>query len=264
MSKIVTILNILCGLSVNILSLICLVNVIINYSFLIRKNKIRTIGEEIKYEDLKKITKTFDLILCKGTGYDSFSIQGWSNSVFTHVGIIVKIENSGELLIFHSDVNNQRKNVINGEYQSGVQINRLSKFIELYKGDIYYCPLLSSRTELSNRNNEEEMENKLYTFMDKNLGKYFNNNIIDMLRCTYGKGGGWIGNKKQQLQVQQNKESYFCSELISDLFKHVGIFKQSTKSEEIHPKIFAYTSINKMYYNDNYSSGEILIKIKKK
>jgi hypothetical protein len=97
------------------------------------------------YERYRSQIKTGDVIAFSGNEGFSKLIKWASGSMFSHVGIVLSTNLSGELghsvLIVESTVETSVRDATNSEVIKGVQLHWLSKRILMYDGSVWWVPL---------------------------------------------------------------------------------------------------------------------------
>jgi len=185
-------------------------------------------GRWISWAGLLKRARTGDLILFSGTGRDSAVVRSWSGSRWTHIGMVVRSDDSlygtiQRLFLWNADSCQSRRNLLNGKYKEGVQLNDLRLYLDTYPGYAYYCPLMGGRSV-----GKDELK-PLYRELS---GKPFNHQCVELLRCTQGPGGGYLGRK------QADPDKWFCSQLIAESLMFLGLMGGSIPTNEYHPASF--------------------------
>jgi len=78
------------------------------------------------YREARPLIKSGDIILFSGEGFSSSLIKKFSSSVWSHVAIVSRIEESDRVLLFEST----------GIFSGGVQVLPLSRKVQGYKGRV--------------------------------------------------------------------------------------------------------------------------------
>ncbi|MGB3238106.1 MAG: hypothetical protein WBB29_07410 [Geitlerinemataceae cyanobacterium] len=98
-----------------------------------------------QYERYRPQIKSGDVIAFSGNEGFSKLIKWASGSMFSHVGIVLNTNLSGELggsvLIVESTVETRVRDATNSEVIKGVQLHWLSKRILMYDGAVWWVPL---------------------------------------------------------------------------------------------------------------------------
>lgn len=103
-----------------------------------------------KYDKVKGLIRTGDLIAFSGKGWQSGLIKNATSSKYSHVGAAVWITPSltmePRLFIAESTTLNTAPDVM-GEYRKGVQIVAMAQRLEGYDGEAWWFPLKNPLTE---------------------------------------------------------------------------------------------------------------------
>lgn len=238
--------------------------------------------EEIYYKKTKnKDTlklKTGDLVLFSGKGAFSVKIQLATLSIYSHVGIIVKLDKnfryldtnpSGEgadedgLYLFHS-INGKIpcvKDFITGVERDGVQLNSLAKILKQCNADIHI-----RRLKVKGKNKKEIIEKELNAndtfsgisqFISASKSKPYELYLSEMAKATIF----------FMPAPNDDNNSYFCSELVAAAYKATGVLPEHANASEYIPKDFGImcdTGKNKeemdcyrfLYGSGSYDDGE--------
>lgn len=157
------------------------------------------------YDELRNIIQSGDILLCSGSAFFSSLIQQATQSVWSHVAFILRVDQIDRIMILES------------VESIGVRAVPLSSYINNYNGTGQSYP---GRILLA-RHRELKQENII------NLSKY----ATDLLGYPYGTeeiariaariGMGSIG--IPQTTVDQPQREFICSEYAYACFKSVGI-----------------------------------------
>lgn len=175
----------------------------------------------VRLADLKRRCRTGDLLVWSGQGRDAMTVKGWSLSSFSHVGMIVRC-GPEELYVWNADVETEKKDVITGETNDACQLNDLEESVRACSGHAYWSPL---GAEI-----KVDME-ELMQFIRWNHGRKFDYSVLNLLAGTpIGKallprGISGVGH-------------VFCSQLLADTYKHLGLLKSHVQSVRCSPSYF--------------------------
>jgi hypothetical protein len=224
------------------------------------------------YEEIKETLQPFDLVFFKGSDFVSNSIRhlqklNKTDGVFSHVGMVVNtavlpcIRNSrpGEWYIWESTMsgrwNDGIPDVETGEGYFGTQIRSLDAVVDAYSKNpqteiafarllnnpvvqkhdesdiIYHFRMLQLRKIL--RDTYEQYNHRIY---DANLVNLIAT-IVPFCRC---------------IRNCARNESFFCSELVSIIYKKIGIFPWYLNEEDITPE----TLLSRRFIVKNYIRNE--------
>jgi len=154
------------------------------------------------YKALRKQIKTGDLIAFEGKGLFSWIIRKWQHYPVSHVGVVLNIDDMGRIMVMESTS-------LDG--QKGVQMNRLSKRVNGYKGVVKWRPL----------------DNKSRVNMD-----------IDAFQKYLWEQDGKAYDLKQAIKAalwsyttRENASEMFCSELVAGAWEAGGVLGDINSSE---------------------------------
>ncbi len=212
-------------LCVGVLFMCCIFMAWVYYHLNYMKVLLPDVEGAITLESLLKCSKTGDIIMFCGTSRDSSVVKGWSGCRWSHIGIIVEDEKTFEKYLYNADACTSLRNVTNGSYDEGVQLNDLEVCIKSYQGYVYYAPLM-------NIYGKECQFSDLLPMMRLLNGCKFNHDWSELLRCTFGKGGGYLGSKIEHV------DSFFCSQLVAHAYYRMGVIGNDIPFNEYHPSSF--------------------------
>lgn len=93
-----------------------------------------------KYIRIRDSLNTGDLVFFSGKGHISSIIKNFTNSKYSHVGMVLKLDlpllSQEKTFIIESTTLNNQKDIILDEYRKGVQIIPLAQRIEAYDGSV--------------------------------------------------------------------------------------------------------------------------------
>lgn len=144
--------------------------------------------------------KTGDLIFCSGDYTFSKLIEGFTKSVWSHVGMIYKDDNLGRVLVLES------------EKMYGVRLAPLSKYVKDYHGKNKPYKGQIAIAHLQPSPHTQAMNNAISFGLDELTKPYDNSEIVRIaLRILFQ-----IGKRKRD-------KKYVCSELVYECFAKAGI-----------------------------------------
>jgi Permuted papain-like amidase enzyme, YaeF/YiiX, C92 family len=161
-----------------------------------------------KYAGIRHELKTGDLVFCSGNYFFSKTIQGFTKSVWSHVGVIYKDQQLDRVMILESEVG------------VGVRLAPLSKYLRDYHGKNrpYKGNMMIGRVlpEIE----FEHLKNGISFGLDELTKPYDNWEIIRIaIRIAF------------KIGRRSTDRKYICSELIQECFKRANIsFKYKHKS----------------------------------
>lgn len=156
--------------------------------------------EVLPYNNLRNSLQTGDLLFCSGNYPISKAIEKVTGSVWSHVGIVYKVESLKRILLLESveDV--------------GVRFAPLSKYLEDYKGDRkpYDGQMVIAR--FSGGLSQEQVNEIISFGMDELTRPYDRDEALKILsRVVLGIG------------KEAHDREYLCSELVFECFQKAGI-----------------------------------------
>lgn len=197
-----------------IIALTLIIAIVINISIQHSNNHI----SKLDYVSYNEIC-TGDIVLVDNFTFSSKGVKYFSNSHFSHIGIICELDN--EPIIAHSHLSNK------GEYMSqtnkGVQKNNLNDFIAKYpKANILI------------------MKNKSLTITQR---KEIVDEVNCLMFCPYESSFLKIINsvlKSKYLYNGETTKSFFCNQFVAHILQKVGVL-----SKELKPSLL---NLRQLYY----------------
>ena len=191
----------------------------------LHSNLIRSVGYNVELNELCRSSRKFwkrlyissaqfheiadhgDIMLFKSSSFGSFALRVASNSEYDHVGMIIRGK-KGEVFLYEC------------LGAGGVQLNDIDYFLDndwdkMYQ-QIAIRKLHCDRTP--------DFITKFRKFCSKLLGSPYKISAEKLLR------------KKS---ILEEKEGYFCSELIAAVYKHVGLLPDELSSCQYWPSSFS-------------------------
>lgn len=190
-------------------------NNILNFFLIL--NKMKT---DKKIKELIDKVDSGDIILFSNVKFLQSLIQIATNSKFDHVGLVLKDKKKAYILEANTPLG-FKKSIIK---KDGVQINDLVERIKQYKGRIWFLKLNKRVKDITiDGKSGEEI---LWEFYEENKNKKFD--ILFPITV---------------FSEVDNKNVYFCSELVADVFRRLGIFykfgkRKNKKPHNVYPGEF--------------------------
>ncbi|MDD7984471.1 YiiX/YebB-like N1pC/P60 family cysteine hydrolase [Lentisphaera marina] len=160
-----------------------------------------------EYDKHRNSLETGDIILFSGPGILSAGIKLGSLCKWSHVGMVVRVQNPDIALIYQATPSTAVKDFFLKKENPGVQINVLSHVIETYPGDISLRKLNVERTQ--------EFLDGLSAFRKEIQGRPFEESKWEIILAAYD--GPFGSNQEEDLS------SLFCSELIAEAYQRMGL-----------------------------------------
>lgn len=173
------------------------------------------------YAELRGMIDTGDLILFSGKGLTSAIIRWFSGSRWSHIGMVVKVNDGDIVLLFESTTLSKIKDFASGNLRRGVQLVSLSDRLAAYDGKLGVVFLMAKRTP--------EMIRALGEFRAEMRDKPYEKHFLSLVKSAYD---GLLGKNKEDLT------SVFCSELVAEAYQRMGVFSDEIPSSEFTPADF--------------------------
>jgi hypothetical protein len=142
------------------------------------------------YSAVRSDMKAGDLIAFGGQGLISRIIKWRTRSPVSHVGVVMEIDDHGRVMVMESTS-------LGG--QCGVQVNRLSKRVREYDGNVWWFPLRKQLDE----------EDRFWEFLWAQDGKKYDRRQV--AKAAFN------------LPTHENYKRLFCSELVAGAYKAGGL-----------------------------------------
>lgn len=165
-----------------------------------------------KYHKHRVNLKTGDVIGFQGKDLFAGMIQKVTDSRYSHVGLIVRIE----------QVSIERVFVLESGTKSGVVLLPLSKKLRDYKGKAWWLPLIFKKSyqDASPRAIEEGVRTTTLKYSMGELGKKYDYKHIGSLVKRIL--------KLNRRTPAEDYQEYICSELVGAALKAAGVMRRST------------------------------------
>lgn len=194
------------------------------------------------YENLRPSLKTGDVVLFSGKGGISTGIKWFTNSKWSHVGMVLKLTEWDAVMLWESTTLSDIADVESGKERKGVQIVPLSERVRKYKGEVSIRLLDIERTP--------EMLKELSLLRSEIKGRPYEKDKIELIKAAYD---GPFGANKEDLS------SLFCSEMVAEAYQRMGLLSEKKSSNEYTPKDFA--DAGKMKLLKGKLGSEIVIEL---
>lgn len=179
------------------------------------------------YEDIRKNLQNGDVLICSGTGVFSSMIQQVTESVWSHVAFVLRLDSIDRVMFLES------------VEPIGVRTVRLSKYLEDYGNDGKAYP--GGLAIIRNKNFENTVGHKKLT----ELAQY----AVDQFGYPYDKDeitkiaarilASKVPFTKKQLKKIEPDREFICSEYVARCFDQVGLNIQWNQLGFIAPSDFA-------------------------
>ena len=199
--------------------------------------------ESIGYAHLRPSLKTGDIVLMSGSSVFSRVIRKLTGSPWSHVGMVVRIEQFDTLLLWESTTNGHDKDVQTGTVKRGVQLVPLSKRVNDHDGGLAFRPL--------SRSLDDEELRKLNDFRRSEKDKGYDFDGLELLRAALDSGLFWSN--------REDLAAYFCSELIAETYQALGFLDETIPSNEYTPNDFSTSAPVPLALQGGVGLGEEII-----
>ena len=160
---------------------------------------------------------TGDLILFSGKSKLSGVVQWGSLSKWSHVGMVLKVQDPEFILIYQATPSTDVEDFFLKRENPGVQINLLSHVIDSYEGGVVYRKLHVDR--------DQKMFDSLSAFRKEVQGRPFEESNWEIIKACYD---GPLGSNQEE-----DLSSLFCSELVAEAYQRMGLLKCNTQGGKI-------------------------------
>jgi len=169
-------------------------------------------GKVVKrYEDIRESLSTGDIVLFSGSGVISKTIQYFSRSFWSHIGMVIRDSEWDMLLLWESTTLSKVKDIEYRCQRQGVAIRPISDRLRDYPvGKVAFrklegVPMTDSRIKA------------LIDFRNEIKGRNYEESKIELMRSAYD---GFLGKNEEDLS------SVFCSELVAEALQRIGVLKE--------------------------------------
>lgn len=184
-------------------------------------------GPPVSYDSVRNQLQNGDVLICSGSGVFSSMIQQATDSVWSHVGLILRIDSIERVMLLES------------VEPLGVRTIRLSKYLGDYSNN--GKPYPGGIAVIRNRKFSQSIDKAKLT----ELAQY----AIDLFGYSYDKdeitkiaarilASKVPFTKKQMKKIKPDRE-FICSEYVARCFEHVGLSVQWNRLGFIAPSDFA-------------------------
>lgn len=161
-----------------------------------------------------------DLVLFSGKGLVSGTIRFFTGSHWTHVGLVLRDPHSGELLLLESTVTEESADVVLGRPVRGVQVVRLSEKLAVYEGDI---ALRRLEMDVRPPGFEEDLLEIAEMWRFRGYKSFMATLLLDIFSPR---------------RRPQRVHRVFCSELVAEVYKRLGLMSRAIRSSRCVPGDF--------------------------
>ncbi len=176
------------------------------------------------YQDIRSDLKTGDLVLFSGKGHISHGIKWITNSQWSHIGMVLRMEVRDQkmILLWESTTLSNIQDVLDGKEKKGVQLVPLGQRLNTYDGGAALRQL--------NLNITDQQFADLLKFRETVRNKPYERDKIELIKSAYD---GPFGKNVEDLS------SLFCSELVAEAYQNMKLLDERLPSNEYTPKDFS-------------------------
>lgn len=184
------------------------------------------VRKPVPYKELREEIQPGDILMCSGTGIFSSMIQQATGSVWSHVGLILRLEAINRVMLLES------------VEPIGVRTVRLSKYLTDYKdGHPYPGGMVILRhREFAERADARGLD-KLAKYAVDQFGYPYDKDEIARIAARI-MASKIPFTRKQKERIEQDKE-FICSEYVSRCYESIGINVKWDHRGFIAPSDFA-------------------------
>lgn len=178
------------------------------------------------HKDIRNELKTGDIVLFSGDKGIAPLIKLFTKSKWSHVGMVYIRD--GDVCLWESTKIGKVIDTEKGKIVNGVQLPLLSERIRTFSGDVAIRKI--------NKGFEQDMLQKLHDFRQKVKGRKYETRKLDLLLSVYDGifiPEGFVPDASNDLS------SFFCSELIAETYREIGLLLSPQSSSEYTPADFA-------------------------
>lgn len=176
-----------------------------------------------KYHEIRGELKTGDIVLFSGKGGISAGIKWATLSRWSHVGMILNLNEYDFITIWESTTLSNIADLDYKKPRKGVQLVPLSSRVNKYKGDIAIRQLQGVEFGVDGIRNLMQLRREV-------TGKEYEEDKIELIKAAYD---GPFGHNEEDLS------SLFCSELVAEAYQRLGLLSEGKPSNEFTPSDFS-------------------------
>lgn len=175
------------------------------------------------YNDIRGHLNTGDIVLFSGKGGISAGIKWGTLSRWSHVGMILSLDEYDFVTIWESTTLSNVNNLETGVPKKGVQLVPLSSRVNKYDGDIAIRQLKGIEFDADNVRD-------LMTLRREVSSRPYEESTLQLIKSAYD---GPFGHNEEDLS------SLFCSELVAEAYQRLGLLNEEKPSNEYTPADFS-------------------------
>ncbi|MDG4596775.1 MAG: YiiX/YebB-like N1pC/P60 family cysteine hydrolase [Candidatus Contendobacter sp.] len=198
--------------------------------------------QSVYNEALRGDLSTGDIVLFSGKGGISTGIKWATVSKWSHVGMILKLEEYDFITVWESTTLSSIEDLDTKTSRQGVQLVPLSSRVEKYSGEI-------SIRKLTGVVLAQDHVKALMALRREISGRPYEKSKLELAKAAYDGPGG---------SNAEDLSSLFCSELVAEAYQRLGLLSDKKPSNEYTPADFSEKRDLKLIRGS--LSKEILIK----
>lgn len=180
-----------------------------------------------EYDKLRKTLQNGDILICSGTGFFSLMIQKATNSIWSHVAFVLRLDSIDRLMLLES------------VEPIGVRTVRLSKYLNDYGNDGKPYPggmAIIRNKEFKNAVNPKKLATLARYAVDQFGYPYDNDEIAKIAVRILGAKVEFT--KTQKKKIKRDRE-FICSEYVALCYETIGLKVKWNSLGFVAPSDFA-------------------------
>lgn len=175
------------------------------------------------YASIRHELDTGDIVLFRGESFASRLIQRVTRSAWSHVAMVIRVPEYDFLALWESTTLSDIADLRSGEPRRGVQLVPLSERVRRYAGAIAVRRLFGVTLGSGDRAALKALRREL-------RGRPYERSCLDLARAVWDGAGG---------ANAEDLSSLFCSELVAEAYRALGLLGDGVPSSEYTPADFA-------------------------
>jgi len=174
------------------------------------------------YHRLRPRLETGDVVLFSGKSGISEAVKALTRSAYSHAGMVVRIPEVDLVCVWESTTLSNVPDYFTGRGTRGVQVVPLSERLRLYRGEVSVRMLQAPRPPA--------VRETVGRLRQEWQGRPYERHPLELLRAAYDGPGG--------ANRTANILSFFCSELVAEVYQRCGWLPADPPSNEYVPADF--------------------------
>lgn len=175
------------------------------------------------YTDIRSQLKTGDIVLFSGKGPLSLGIRWATSSKWSHMGMVLNLEEFDFVCVWQSTTLDIAKDVFADKILNGVQLVTMSSLVNGYGGEL-------AIRQLKEANLDKKDIKNLMNFRKEVSRRDYEWDVIELIKSAYDGLGG---------QNVEDLSNLFCSELVAEAYQRLGLLDEIKPSNEYTPADFS-------------------------